>query len=61
LRPDSGPEFVSRAILQSLADARIEMAIIDPGKPWQNGTNESSNRKFRGEASNGSARAARHK
>ena len=40
LRSDSGPEFVSHAILQWLTDARIETAIIDPGKPWQNGTNE---------------------
>lgn len=49
LRSDSGPEFVSRAILQWLTDARIETAIIDPGKPWQNGTNESLNGKFRDE------------
>jgi putative transposase len=49
LRSDSGPEFVSRAILQWLTDARIETAIIDPGKPWQNGTNESFNGKFRDE------------
>jgi putative transposase len=47
LRSDSGPEFVSRAILQWLTDARIETAIIDPGKPWQNGTNESFNGRFR--------------
>jgi putative transposase len=49
LRSDSGPEFVSRAILQWLTEARIETAIIDPGKPWQNGTNESLNGKFRDE------------
>jgi putative transposase len=49
LRSDSGPEFVSHAILQWLTDARIETAIIDPGKPWQNGTNESFNGKFRDE------------
>ena len=49
LRSDSGPEFVSRAILQWLTDAGIETAIIDPGKPWQNGTNESLNGKFRDE------------
>ena len=29
--------------------ARIETAIIDPGKPWRNGTNESFNGKFRDE------------
>jgi putative transposase len=49
LRSDSGPEFVSRAILQWLADAHIETAVIDPGKPWQNGTNESFNGRFRDE------------
>jgi len=50
LRSDSGPEFVSHAILQWLTDAHIETAIIDPGKPWQNGTNESFNGKFRDES-----------
>jgi putative transposase len=49
LRSDSGPEFVSHAILQWLTDARIETAVIDPGKPWQNGTNESFNGRFRDE------------
>lgn len=46
LRSDSGPEFVSRAILQWLTDAHIETAITDPGKPWQNGTSESFNGRF---------------
>jgi putative transposase len=49
LRSDNGPEFVSRAILQWLAEAGIGTALIDPGKPWQNGTNESFNGKFRDE------------
>jgi putative transposase len=49
LRSDDGPEFVSNAILHWLTDARIETAHIDPGKPWQNGTNESFNGKFRNE------------
>ena len=43
---------MSHAILQWLTDARIETAIIDPGKPWQNGTNESFNGKFRDECLN---------
>ena len=30
----------------------IETAFIDPGKPWQNGTNESFNGKFRDECLN---------
>ena len=41
--------MVSHAILRWLTDARIETAIIDPGKPWQNGTNESFDDKFRDE------------
>ena len=49
LRSDNGPEFVSRAILQWATDSGLEMALIDPGKPWQNGTDESFNGKFRDE------------
>ena len=47
LRSDNGPEFVATAILRWLRDAAIETAFIDPGKPWQNGTDESFNGKFR--------------
>jgi len=49
LRSDNGPEFVSAALLEWMLDEKIEMALIDPGKPWQNGTNESFNGKFRDE------------
>jgi putative transposase len=49
LRSDNGPEFVSRAVLQWLHEAGVETAPIDPGKPWQNGSNESFNGKFRDE------------
>lgn len=49
LRSDNGPEFVSRAILQWMAEQHIQTAFIDPGKPWQNGTDESLNGKFRDE------------
>jgi len=49
LRSDNGPEFVSRAILRWLLQANIDSAHIDPGKPWQNGNNESFNGKFRDE------------
>jgi len=49
LRSDNGPEFVSHAILQWLADAGIATALIDPGKPWQNGADESFNGKLRDE------------
>jgi putative transposase len=49
LRSDNGPEFVSHAILEWLANERIDTAFIDPGKPWQNGADESFNGKFRDE------------
>ena len=49
LRSDNGPEFVSRAVLKWLLASEIETAPIDPGKPWQNGANESFNGKFRDE------------
>lgn len=49
LRSDNGPEFVSKAVLKWLTEAKIETAYIDPGKPWQNGTGESFNGKFRDE------------
>jgi putative transposase len=49
LRSDNGPEFVSRAILRWLIAQSIDTAHIDPGKPWQNGSNESFNGKFRDE------------
>jgi len=49
LRSDNGPEFVARALLQWVADQKIETALIDPGKPWQNGVGESFNGKFRDE------------
>jgi putative transposase len=49
LRSDNGPEFISRAVLQWLLKTGIETAPIDPGKPWQNGSNESFNGKFRDE------------
>jgi putative transposase len=49
LRSDNGPEFVSRAVLHWLSATQIATALIDPGKPWQNGMNESFNGKFRDE------------
>ena len=49
LRSDNGPEFVARALLKWMVDQGIETALIDPGKPWQNGVSESFNGKFRDE------------
>lgn len=44
---DSGPKFVSRAVLEWLAHAGIGTALIDPGKPWQNANYESFNGELR--------------
>lgn len=49
LRSDNGPEFMSRAVLKWPTEANIDTAHIDPGKPWQNGSAESFNGKFRDE------------
>ena len=49
LRSDNGSEFVSRSVLRWLNQSKINTACIDPGKPWQNGSNESFNGKFRDE------------
>jgi putative transposase len=43
---------VSRAILRWITESGIDTALIDPGKPWQNGTDESFNGKFRDECLN---------
>ena len=34
------------ALLRWLQTAKIDTAFIDPGKPWQNGTDESFNREI---------------
>jgi len=52
LRSDNGPEFVAAAIMRWVVQANVESAHIDPGKPWQNGTDESFNGKFRDECLN---------
>lgn len=49
LRSDNGPEFVSHALLAWANKSSLQLILIEPGKPWQNGTNESFNGKFRDE------------
>jgi putative transposase len=49
LRSDNGPEFVSKALLSFIVSQGIGTALIEPGKPWQNGVTESFNGKFRDE------------
>ena len=52
LRCDNGPEFISKALLLWAMEHNVEITHIDPGKPWQNGTNESFNGRFRAECLN---------
>lgn len=49
MRSDNGPKFVSQAILEWIARSGIVTVLNDPGKPWQNGTDEIFNGKFRNE------------
>ena len=49
LRSDNGPEFVSKALIEWATKELLQLAFIEPGKPWQNGTNESFNGKLRDE------------
>jgi putative transposase len=49
LRSDNGPEFVAQALVDWLKGEGVDTAHIEPGKPWQNGLNESFNGKFRDE------------
>jgi putative transposase len=41
--------FVSKALLSWIVAQGIGTALIEPGKPWQNGVAESFNGKFRDE------------
>lgn len=50
LRSENGPKFVSIALLKWVAEQGVGCALIDLGKPWQNGTTESFNGTFRDES-----------
>jgi putative transposase len=60
MRSDNGPEFVSHAILKWIEDSNIQTALNDPGKPWQNGTDESFNGRLRDECLNQEWFRSRH-
>lgn len=49
MRSDNGPEFIAGALLQFFEDQGITPSRIAPGKPWQNGSNESFNGTLRRE------------
>jgi putative transposase len=49
LRSDNGPEFIAHFLQEWLTGAGIGTRYIEPGKPWQNGHNESFNGKLKDE------------
>ena len=49
LRSDNGPEFIARALTEWLAQSGAGTIHIEPGKPWQNGFEESFHASLRDE------------
>ena len=49
IRSDNGGELIAAALQRAMRAEGIEPVRIDPGKPWQNGSNESLSVTFRRE------------
>ena len=49
IRMDNGPELTAYALADWCRYTGVDPAFIDPGSPWQNGTCESFNGRFRDE------------
>ncbi len=47
IKSDNGAEFVAKKVQEWIKEHGIGARFIDPGSPWQNGTNESFNGVFR--------------
>ena len=47
IKSDNGAEFVAKKVQEWIKGGGIGARFIDPGSPWQNGTNESFNGVFR--------------
>lgn len=43
IRSDNGSEFTAKLLAQVLDEVDVEVALIAPGSPWQNGKNERFN------------------
>lgn len=52
IRSDNGSELLAQALRDEMKRHAIQLANIAPGKPWQNGSNESFNGTFRKECLN---------
>jgi transposase InsO family protein len=48
-RSDTGPDFVSKALLSGSSGRRTGTGLIDPGKRWQNGVTGAFHGKLRNE------------
>ena len=53
LRSVRRPELLSLALPHPISDNEIRTALIEPGKPWQNGTRERFNGTLRDECLSG--------
>ena len=49
VRSDNGPEFIAKAIVGWMSDAKVEALYIEPGSPWENGYAESFHGRVRDE------------
>lgn len=52
IHSDNGSELMVQALRDEMELHNIKLANIEPGKPWQNGSNESINGTFRKECLN---------
>jgi putative transposase len=52
IRMDNGPEFTAKKTTSWFCEREIFQDFIEPGKPYQNGNNESFNARFRDECLN---------
>lgn len=52
IRSDNGSELIADELQACMQEHRIQIATIDPGKPWQNSSNESFNGTLRRECLN---------
>ena len=52
IRSDNGLEFMAKLVRKWLERIGVRTLFIEPGSPWENGYNESSNGKLRDELLN---------
>ena len=49
IRSDNGPEFIAQKVRDWITAVGAKTAYIEPGSPWENGSCESFNARFRDE------------